>query len=138
MTDEEKTPQSCEKVSSYKGKQITTVFDEKGQIMRVFAQDVNPEREGKSELAKMIDHTLLKADATVDQITKLCQEAIEYGFGAVCVNGYWVKHCKQLLEGSQVKTCGVAGFLWARWRQRPRSARPNELSRMALLKLIWS
>ncbi len=110
MTDEEKTPQGCEKVSSYKGKQITTVFDEKGQIMRVFAQDVNPEREGKSELAKMIDHTLLKADATVDQITKLCQEAIEYGFGAVCVNGYWVKHCKQLLEGSQVKTCGVVGF----------------------------
>lgn len=110
MNEEDKVPQSYEKVSGYKGKQITTVFNQKGQIKRVFAQEVNPEREGQSELAKMIDHTLLKADATVGQIDKLCQEALDYGFGAVCVNGYWVKHCKQVLAGSQVKTAAVVGF----------------------------
>ena len=110
MSEQKKVSQNSEKVSGYKDKKITTVFDQKGRIRRVFSQNLNPERQGQSELAKMIDHTLLKADATVTQINKLCQEALDYGFGAVCVNGYWVKHCKRVLGGSQVKTCGVVGF----------------------------
>lgn len=59
---------------------------------------------------KFIDHTLLKADATLDKITKLCEEAKEYDFASVCVNGYWVLACAKLLAGTNVKVCTVIGF----------------------------
>ncbi|HEX3600062.1 MAG TPA: deoxyribose-phosphate aldolase [Lacipirellulaceae bacterium] len=62
------------------------------------------------EIAKYIDHTLLRPDATVDQVTKLCQEAKEFGFASVCVNPYHVRHCASLLCGSSVKVCTVIGF----------------------------
>jgi len=63
-----------------------------------------------SKIAAMIDHTLLKADAKQTQVEQLCREAITYGFGAVCVNSYWVKYCRKALEGSQVKTAATIGF----------------------------
>lgn len=59
---------------------------------------------------KMIDHTLLKADATKQQIEKLCSEAKEYGFYSVCVNSGFVAECKELLRDSEVKVCTVVGF----------------------------
>lgn len=59
---------------------------------------------------KLIDHTLLKADATRDQIAKLCQEAKEYDFMSVCVNSYWVPFCVEQLAGTDVKVCTVVGF----------------------------
>ncbi len=63
------------------------------------------------ELANMIDHTLLKADATKEQVEKLCQEAKEYNFASVCVNPTWVKTCADLLKDSEsVKVCTVIGF----------------------------
>lgn len=69
------------------------------------------EEESEMEFhAQMIDHTLLKPDATQDQIIKLCSEAREHHFASVCVNGYWVKLVKELLRGSGVKTCAVVGF----------------------------
>ena len=61
-------------------------------------------------IASYIDHTLLKPDATFDQITKLCEEAREFGFASVCVNPYYVRHCAKLLEGSPVAVCTVIGF----------------------------
>ena len=61
-------------------------------------------------LAKMIDHTLLKPDATQDQIAQLCFEARKHGFASVCVNPTWVTLCAQLLQGSPVKVCTVIGF----------------------------
>lgn len=61
-------------------------------------------------LAKMIDHTLLKPDATQQEIAQLCFEARKYGFASVCVNPTWVSLCAQLLEGSPVKVCTVIGF----------------------------
>jgi deoxyribose-phosphate aldolase len=61
-------------------------------------------------VARMIDHTLLKADATQDQIAQLCYEARKYGFAAVCVNPTHVKLCSQLLQGSDVHVCTVVGF----------------------------
>lgn len=64
----------------------------------------------KSKLAGIIDHTLLKPDATLTQVEQLCGEAMQYGFGAVCVNSYWVKTCKKALDGSQVKTAATIGF----------------------------
>ncbi|MGW6299683.1 deoxyribose-phosphate aldolase [Peribacillus butanolivorans] len=60
--------------------------------------------------AKMIDHTLLKAEATKEQIVKLCEDAREYGFASVCVNPVWVKTAAEELNGSDVKVCTVIGF----------------------------
>lgn len=59
---------------------------------------------------KLIDHTLLKADATKEAITKLCNEAKEYDFASVCVNSGWVSYCKEQLAGSRVNVCSVVGF----------------------------
>lgn len=58
----------------------------------------------------MIDHTLLKQDATKQQIEKLCAEAKEYIFASVCVNPTWVKTSAELLSGTPVKVCTVIGF----------------------------
>ena len=59
---------------------------------------------------KLIDHTLLKADATKEQITQLCKEAIENDFASVCVNPSFIPLCSDLLKGSSVKVCTVIGF----------------------------
>jgi len=61
-------------------------------------------------IAHLIDHTLLKPDATEDQIRKLCEEARTYQFASVCVNAGWVKLCSQLLKDSCVKVATVVGF----------------------------
>ena len=61
-------------------------------------------------LAHMIDHTLLKPDATQDQIAQLCYEARKYDFASVCVNPGNAKLCTQLLKGSGVHVCVVVGF----------------------------
>lgn len=61
-------------------------------------------------VAGIIDHTLLKADATKEQIKVLCEEAREYKFASVCVNPTWVKYASELLQGSDVKVCTVIGF----------------------------
>ncbi|RMH22405.1 MAG: deoxyribose-phosphate aldolase [Acidobacteria bacterium] len=63
-----------------------------------------------AELARLIDHTLLKPDATAAQIDKLCDEARQYGFAAVCVNPTWVKRAAQRLRGSGVRVASVVGF----------------------------
>ena len=57
-----------------------------------------------------IDHTLLKPDATESQIRTLVQEAIQYDFASVCVNGRWVSVVSALLSGTTVKACAVVGF----------------------------
>lgn len=62
------------------------------------------------DLASVIDHTQLGPDATMAQIEKLCAEALEFGFWAVCVNSMYIRRCKQLLADSRVKVCAVAGF----------------------------
>jgi deoxyribose-phosphate aldolase len=69
-----------------------------------------PEGTSLSWLAPLIDHTLLKPDATEPQILKLCEEARIHGFGAVCVNPAYVKLCASSLRGSAVKTAAVVGF----------------------------
>jgi deoxyribose-phosphate aldolase len=62
------------------------------------------------EIAGMIDHTLLRPDATRDEIVKLSREARKYGFASVCVNPYWVPVVAAELAGSPVKVCTVIGF----------------------------
>ena len=61
-------------------------------------------------IAKYIDHTILKATTTSKEVEKLCLEAKEYGFYSVCVNGCFVKECKELLKNSDVKIAAVVGF----------------------------
>jgi deoxyribose-phosphate aldolase len=63
-----------------------------------------------ADLASMIDHTLLKADATREQVKKLCEEARQHKFASVCVNTTWVPVAKTLLRGSGVMVCCVVGF----------------------------
>ncbi|MDD3824770.1 MAG: deoxyribose-phosphate aldolase [Anaerolineae bacterium] len=76
----------------------------------------------------MIDHTLLKPDATQEQIAQLCYEARKYNFAAVCVNPTYVKLCAQLLKGSPVHVCTVVGF--------PLGATPPEVKAYEAQKAI--
>ncbi len=69
-----------------------------------------PKEWTKAELAKTIDHTLLKAIATEEQVRELCSEARKYGFYSVCVNPLWVPLCARELSGSGVVVCTVVGF----------------------------
>jgi deoxyribose-phosphate aldolase len=64
----------------------------------------------KTEIAHLIDHTLLKPEATVQQIAQLCHEAMLYNFASVCINPAHVKLAAQLLQNSEVKVCTVVGF----------------------------
>jgi deoxyribose-phosphate aldolase len=64
----------------------------------------------RDELARMIDHTLLKPEATPDEVRVLCEQAREYGFATVCVNPLYVPLVAQELEGSEVGICSVVGF----------------------------
>ncbi len=71
------------------------------------------------EMNKYIDHTLLKADASSEQITQLCDEAKNYHFASVCVNSFYVPFVAKLLKDSEVKVCTVVGF--------PLGASPKEV-----------
>jgi deoxyribose-phosphate aldolase len=62
------------------------------------------------DLAKYIDHTLLKPEATAEQIDQLCNEARKYNFASVCINPTWVKRAATNLRGTRVVTCTVIGF----------------------------
>ena len=62
------------------------------------------------ELNKLIDHTLLKATATIADIETLCKEAVEYDFYSVCVNSCYVATAKNFLAGTDIKVCSVVGF----------------------------
>ncbi|HEX4645953.1 MAG TPA: 2-deoxyribose-5-phosphate aldolase, partial [Verrucomicrobiae bacterium] len=61
-------------------------------------------------IARLIDHTLLKPEATRADIEQLCAEARQFEFASVCVNGFWVPLAASRLAGSGVKTCAVVGF----------------------------
>jgi deoxyribose-phosphate aldolase len=101
------------KFSCAEGLCVRTCFDRAGGVVSAGAErltstiGVIPH---DLSLAGMIDHTLLKPDATPDQIAQLCFEARKHGFASVCINPAWVKLCAQLLQGSPVKVCTVIGF----------------------------
>lgn len=92
---------------------VQTCFDEIGQVISAGAERITSTLGGipaDPNIAGMIDHTLLKPDATPDQIAQLCYEARKYGFASVCINPGHVKLCADLLRGTQVKVCTVIGF----------------------------
>ena len=70
---------------------------------------MSPMPKRRAELAAMIDHTLLKAEATRAQIDRLCNECREHGFVAACVNPVWVSHCAQRLDRSETRVATVVG-----------------------------
>jgi deoxyribose-phosphate aldolase len=59
---------------------------------------------------QFFDHTLLRADATEEEIFSLCKQAKTYQFASVCVNGFWVRFCKHFLKDTNVKVCTTVGF----------------------------
>ncbi len=92
---------------------VKTCFDHVGDVVEVGAERISstvgviPQ---DLNYARMIDHTLLKPDATPDQVAQLCFEAKKYGFASVCINPSWVPLSAQLLQGTPVKVCTVIGF----------------------------
>jgi deoxyribose-phosphate aldolase len=109
-----KTPEGGQcKFACSDGLCVHTCFDRTGQVVEAGAERLSshigviPQN---TELAKTIDLTLLKPDATPDQIAQLCFEARKHGFASVCVNPAWVELCAKLLEGSPVEVCTVIGF----------------------------
>ena len=95
--------QRCPQTCARKAKEIV-----KAGACRLSASDkltaIDP------SIASLIDHTLLRADATRDEIIKVCHEARKYSFASVCVNPYWVPVVAAQLAGSPVKVCTVIGF----------------------------
>lgn len=95
------------------GVKVKTCFDNAGHVVSAGAErltstvGVIPE---DRSLAGMIDHTLLKPDATSDKVAQLCFEAKKYHFASVCVNPTHVRLCADLLKDSDVKVCTVIGF----------------------------
>ena len=63
-----------------------------------------------ADLAKLIDHTLLKAEATRDEVVALCEDARKHRFASVCVNTTWVPVARAMLAGTDVMVCAVVGF----------------------------
>lgn len=92
---------------------VKTCFDRAGQVISAGADRISSTLGAIPQdlnLAGMIDHTLLKPDATPDQIAQLCFEARKYNFASVCINPAWVPLCAELLKGTPVKVCTVIGF----------------------------
>ncbi len=99
--------------------------DDLGRVLARVKQMVGSRGDGAAadaiapaDLAKLIDHTLLKPEATRGDIKKLCDEARTYAFYSVCVNPTYVKQCREELRGTDVKVCCVVGF--------PLGAQPTE------------
>ncbi len=86
------------------------------QFSEIAALNLAPDRplprlsEKGRKLAGMIDHTLLKPEATPQMVVQLCQEAVDYGFASVCVNSGYVPLAAQLLQKTAVAVCSVVGF----------------------------
>ncbi len=82
----------------------------------------------KKEIAKYIDHTLLKPDANIKDIEKLCNEADNYNFVSVCVNPHYIKYCAEKLKDSAVKVVSVIGF--------PLGANTTEIKKAEVIQAV--
>jgi deoxyribose-phosphate aldolase len=105
-------PTTCERcrnwgVAGVRGPDETRLLAAAGASRVVATMGYCPASDG---LASLIDHTLLKPDATREEVEQLCREAAQFCFASVCVNPNWVALCRELLRGSGVKVCTVIGF----------------------------
>jgi len=94
--------QKCNPLNNYSAQQVKDMGVDRVSFC-------NPDSQSTS-IAGMLDHTLLKANATQEEIGKLCEEARKYRFASVCVNPGYVSLCARMLRGSCVKVCTVIGF----------------------------
>lgn len=117
-TDVDLSPQDIEKIANRVKALMTGSSAPSGSGQHVDAD----------KLAQMIDHTILKPDATRADVEKLCREAIEHNFFSVCVNSTWVPVVRDMLRGSPVKVCAVVGF--------PLGAMPPSIKAMETRKAI--
>ncbi len=87
-------------------------------IAKIVSEVMAPDRPGKAtemndvktRIASIIDHTLLKPEATEDDVRRLCEEALQFGFATVCVHPCWVPFCVKLIKGKKGKVCTVISF----------------------------
>ena len=105
-------PTTCERcrnwgVTGSRGPAETRALAEAGASRVTATVGYCPESDG---LASLIDHTLLKPDATREEVEVLCREAAQFCFASVCVNPNWVALCRETLRGTGVKVCTVIGF----------------------------
>jgi len=105
-------PMTCERcrnwgVAGVRGPDETRLLAAAGASRVVATMGYCPASDG---LASLIDHTLLKPDATREEVEQLCREAAQFCFASLCVNPNWVSLCRELLRGSGVKVCTVIGF----------------------------
>jgi deoxyribose-phosphate aldolase len=105
-------PASCERcrnwgVAGTRGPEETRALADAGASRVVATIGYCPASDG---LASIIDHTLLKPDATREEVEQLCREAAQFCFASVCVNPNWVALCRERLRGTGVKVCTVIGF----------------------------
>lgn len=98
------------KEARYGDLSISATFSPKGKALDVTVAQADEIRGVATPIASFIDHTLLKADATQEQVLRLCQEAATFGFASVCVNTYWAPHCVMALQGTTVKVAVTVGF----------------------------
>jgi deoxyribose-phosphate aldolase len=89
-------------------------------------------------ISSYIDHTLLKATATGDDIRELCAEAVLYNFYAVCVNSSYVKLCHELLNSSNTRIASVTGFPLGAMDTCLKYMKQNRPLNMVHMRLIWS
>jgi len=89
---------------------VKTKNGKKSGENRISADIISGRSISNIKLARMIDHTLLRPDATLEEIENLCSEAKHYSFASVCINPAYVKLCADLLSNSNVKVCTVIGF----------------------------
>jgi deoxyribose-phosphate aldolase len=105
-------PATCERcrnwgVAGARGPEETRLLAAAGASRVVTTMGYCPASDG---LASLIDHTLLKPDATKEEVEQLCREAAQFCFASVCVNPNWVALCREILRNSGVKVCTVIGF----------------------------
>lgn len=86
-------------------------------------------------LNQYIDHTLLKPEATLEEIQKLCKEGIEFQFASVCIQPTWVSTAAELLRGTQVKLCSVVGFPLGANTQEIKANEAHQLSELGVQEI---
>jgi deoxyribose-phosphate aldolase len=84
----------------------------------------------KQQLASMIDHSLLRPNATLEELKKVCREAIEYGFKAVCINPIFVGEAASLLKETGVLVCSVVGFPFGTHTPQAKAFETSEVIRL--------
>lgn len=100
------------RVDAAEGLRVKTCFDASGRVTCAEVEPAETEAQPapRAGLAGLIDHTLLKPEATPEQIRQLCEEAASNGFAAVCVNAVYVPLCVELLKDSPVRVASTIGF----------------------------